>query len=505
MATPRSNALVPNKPTVYSDLRGIDRSRGREAMDVGSGQHMWSMLDCYADWRGRIVTDAAYHERVGDSNANIQTLRFYRRDGVCWAQNDGFAVTLNSDRNHKAIDVFPKDTPVTDTVFRREVIMFAAGHTPYSYNGSLWVPSTASIKPAFGVAIQGRMAVAGMPNKPLEVQVCRAEDKSIFVAEEEVNSDNPLRAFFLDVSNLVDTAEEIQGLGLFESNRLCIFTQDRCIVYVADPDAEAWEIDDKANVNVGCISHRTIRRSEKETIFCSRYGVHVLSRTGTFGTYIVEDMLSEKIEDLYKELVASVTDPRFINACYDPDAGQYHIFFPQPGGELARRLTYSRRADFKRATWSEGKALHARCGDSLGGQLVFGTRGGPYNVVNRNVILSTNNQERADYYAEAEVETPILWHGSVEEQKNATNIILQAQGDGMIDVYAYNEEGDEMGSFSVELGRETADFEFPDTPLERQYRRPFPYVYRGCQLKFVLKPNPRITLSGFAIEIFKDR
>ena len=43
--------------------------------------------------------------------------------------------------------------------------------------------------------------------------------------EEEAITEEVTRAAFIDISNLIGTADEITGLGAFEANRLAVFTR----------------------------------------------------------------------------------------------------------------------------------------------------------------------------------------------------------------------------------------------------------------------------------------
>ena len=119
---------------------------------------------------------------------------------------------------------------------------------------------------------------------------------------------------------------------------MAVFTNDRVLVYLIDANIDLWALDDKASVNAGCISHKTIQRAGADILFCSRSGAYKLRRSAENGITIEGSSLSEKIDILYRELLASVPAFGEISATYDPDMGQYHIFFPQPGGVLSKRF-----------------------------------------------------------------------------------------------------------------------------------------------------------------------
>ena len=148
----------------------------------------------------------------------------------------------------------------------------------YRYSGGEWSTSTSTVKPSFGVPIQRRLAVAGFRLKPTEIQFSRVDNPNIFL-DEEAPTEEVTRAAFIDISNLIGTADEITGLGTFEANRLAVFTKDQTLVYIIDPDFEQWQLDSRANLRIGCISHNSIVNAGSDLLFCSRRGIHSIMRS----------------------------------------------------------------------------------------------------------------------------------------------------------------------------------------------------------------------------------
>jgi hypothetical protein len=496
--------FIPKKPSFYNGFMGMDVSRDKSFMDTGEKQHMVSMVNCYADWRGAIVTDNGAHRRRNCLDGVIKAMRFYSRDGLCWAQEDGAGVSLNSDKAHKEQDVYQSGSIVTFSNFGGEVRAMCAGRQSYVYSGFAWRKARHAIKPGFGVAIQDRLAVSGDPEKPSVIVLSRAEDADIMLDEEDPKSSNVLKASFIDIRSKIDSADWVTGLGAFEVNRLAIFTNDQCIVYKVAPSFEDWTIDERANLRTGCISHATICPAGNDLLFCSRRGIHALRRADANGLTIVEMTMSDKVEAEYKRLVATVADPRDISACFDSDNGQYHVFFPQAGSIYSTRLTLSVRTGAEYAAWSTGDFLQARTGAFLAGSLVFGTMGGIYNVLGRSARVSTNEQTVSDVWPTATCTTPILWHGSISDTKETKSIMIHASGSGSIDIDVFNESGDRIDSIEVEFTEDDASDTFPFFPLERQYERMFSHRYRGVQMKFTLRTESSIKLLGFAIILKKD-
>ena len=77
------------------------------------------------------------------------------------------------------------------------------------------------------------------PAKYTEIEISRLfnndGDERIFLAEETATTTST-RADFLDLTNIIGTADEITGLARLETNRLAIFTNDQAIIYKVDPD-----------------------------------------------------------------------------------------------------------------------------------------------------------------------------------------------------------------------------------------------------------------------------
>jgi hypothetical protein len=492
MSSTLSPSGVKTKAFAYELFEGIDAHRDATALDTGRHQHLTRLENGYCDWRGVITRDPGAIKR-GANNAVIDHIAFFGRDLVTWAQRDGGGITLNSDRGHVVEEVYPLTAAVTSTVFNHRVHFMARGHTMYNYDGFVWRQneSPSNPQPAFGVAIQRRLAVAGFIGRQTAIDFSRVDDPNVFPDDEQPNNPNVLKAARLDIRNVLGTADEIKGLGVFESNRLAIFTSDRTIIYTIEEDYTRWSIDDRANIRVGTISHNTIAQAGGDLLFCSRDGVHALRRSDNNGVTIFTLPLSHKIDLLYRRLLRSVENPEAISAVYDQDKGQYHIFFPRPGGALATRLTVSLTPnDQGEPKWSTGTFLNARCGAHLAGQLLYGTSGGIYEI--------QNIETHTEVSPKMTIETPVLWQGALNDYKESHSIIIQASGKGVLTIEAFDERGRLLSSQVVEIQGD-ADDSFPDVPLNRQYERKFEHRYRGVQFRFTVEGSGVIRITGFAV------
>jgi hypothetical protein len=375
----------------------------------------------------------------------------------------------------------------------------------YRYDGFEFSTSTASIKPSFGVPIQRRLAVAGFKDRPTTIEFSRVDNPDIFL-NEEAPTEEVTRASFIDISNLIGTADEITGLGTFEANRLAVFTKDQTLVYVIDPDFEQWQLDSRANLRIGCIGHNTVVNAGSDLLFCSRRGIHSIMRSEQNGITIAEASLSDEVETLYQDLVKTTPDPRMISAVYDPDALVYHIFFPRPGGTQTVRLSMNFRAGYELRNFQLGDTLLPRCGTFLGGRLMFGTADGVYEATERAFQQDTGiaDLRRSPMVAE----TPVLWLGDFIGTKRTHTLVLQATGKGRFFIDAVDEDDRPMGSIEVNLDRLPGDPHWGDAPLKSDFTFPFNHLFRGVRLRFRTEEqdvDSEVTIISFAFLMHKER
>jgi len=483
----------------YEDFQGIDTSRDRAALDTGEKQHLISIVNGYADWRGAILRDPGAIKR-DSSNSIIQHVDFFGRDLACWAQKDGGGVSLVSDRffsigaGHKKDEIYPSNAVVTSTVFNHKTIFATGGEPMYQYDGSTWqeIVNTNPATPAFVVTVQQRLATANSESTVVDIS---RVDETVFTADEDPASTSVTRAGSIDVRNIIGTADTIQGLGAFEQNRIAVFTRDRTLIYTIDPDLTKWVIDDKANVRYGTISHNTIAQAGSDLIFCSRNGVYSIRRSDTNGVTLFSIPMSTKVELTYRALLKTISNKQSVSAYYTQDTGQYHIFFPQTD-RLSKRLTLTLDPTGSgNHKWSTGDFLSARCGSQLGETTLIGTSGGVW-----------NQQQVEDVTLTAPtlvIETPILWQGAINGIKDSHSLIVQASGQGTIQVEAFDEVDRSLSTMFFEIDGGGEDDSFADVPLSRQYERKFEHRYRGVYFRFTLKGNGLLRTTGFAVAIRK--
>ena len=496
----RTSTGLKTKTFVYENFQGLDTSRDITSLDTGKEQHLAKINNAYSDWRGQIVRDPACRFRGGEYR--VQHVRFFGKNELVWAERTGAGINFRSEREHMLENVHEAAAIVTSTVFNQNVIFAARARPMYRYDGIQFrrnqSPSADLLRPAYVTSIQRRLAVAGIPGRETQVHLSRVDQDEIFPDDEETDSVSVLRAGFIDVANLLGTADQITGLGSFEQNRLVVFTADKAIIYRVDPDLTRWVIDDNANINIGCASHNTIVNAGTDLLFCSRSGVHSIKRSEENGILVYSYSMSDKIDILYRELFRSVEDPETISAVFDQDTAQYHVFFPQPGGQVCKRLTLATNPEGGQAQpkFSTGDFLSANCGTFLGGTLVLGTNGGVYEV------LKIEDDIEGAFTPDLEVVTPLLWHGSLMETKQTTSMIVQATGKGIIEIDAVDLNGRTIGSLVIEVNDTSDDNYFQDVPLSKQYERKWSHRYLAAQYRFRTRGGGGLLrIIGFAVTV----
>ena len=496
----KSPSGVKAKTYAYEDFQGLDTSRDVTSLDTGKAQHLAGLVNATCDWRGQIVRDPACVHVQGQQK--VTHVAFYSKNEVCYAEEDGEAMNFVSDRGHTVDKVHDLGTVVSSTVFNQSVFLAARGRQMYRYDGINFnvnqSPSLDQLRPAYCASVQRRLAVAGIPGKETEVHISRVDQDEIWPDDEADGEVSTLRAGFFDIANNLGTADQITGLGAFEQNRLVIFTADRALVYKIDPNIDQWIIDDNANIYIGCASHNTITNAGTDLLFCSRSGIHSIKRSEENGILVYSYSISDKIDLLYRELFNSVDDPETISAVFDQDEGQYHIYFPQPGGKLCRRLTLAMNPEGgePQPKFSEGEFLNARCGAFLNGRFVIGTTGGIYDV------LKVEQELDDSFTPDMEITTPLLWHGSLQDIKETQSIIIQAAGKGIINLTAQDQKGNIIGELVIEVDDTVDDNYFADVPLSRQYERKWSHRYVAAQYRIKSSGGAGLLrIIGFAITV----
>lgn len=500
MARWKSPNGIAGRTVAYELFRGLDTSRDDTSKDTGQRQYLEEAVNCFCDWRGQIVRDASTLQRFGERPA--RHIRFFAPGEVAYAEVGAAALNLVSERGHRLDGAYPRSAEVSSLVFGRRTHIFSRGQTAYTYDGTVFEPNPSKalqdLRPAFGVAVARRMAVAGIPGRETEVHLSRVDRDDVFPDDEPTDSVNVLRAGFIDVANLLGAAEQVTGLASFEQNRLIIFTTDRALIFIMDPDLTRWGLDQGANIHIGCVSHNTIASAGRDVVFASRSGIHSIQRSQDNGVLAFSTSLSDPVDLLYRKMIREVPPGRLLSATWDQDRAQYHLFFPTGGADGGRRLTLAMNPEAERPmeAITLGTHLNASCGDCLGGELVFGAPSGLHTVMPDEVEAPGCAAPRI------EIVTPMLWHGSLTDLKTTHSIIVQAHGRGVLEIDAVDDEGRELGYLRMEIDADSAPDQRFGLPLASQYERKWAHRYRGARYRFRVNcGGGLLRIVGFALVV----
>ena len=494
----RNSPQLKTRTVAYSNFMGLDSSRPLVSQDTGQNQTLAVISNAFCDFRGQIQLDRPAQHLYGD-NTVLHTA-FFAPGETAAAEYRGSGIFLTSSRGHATNEaVFSTFAPVTSALFNGKLFFFSKAFTPQSYDGAIFKPglspSMRTAGPAFGSVVQRRLCVAGIPGFETRVFISRVDNEEIFYDEEPADSENVLRAGYIDIANLLGTADQITGLGTFEQDRLAIFTSDRTFIFKIDPDITQWALDDRANIHIGAVNHNAIANAGTDLLFCSRTGVHSIKRSVDNGILVSAITLSDQIKEIYRSLLSNMSDNQFISSVWDRDEAQFHMFFPdRVGSAIAKRLTATiPTASDQPIRFSNADFLNQRCGAFLSGRLVVGTSGGVYELLSENSVTGESPT--------AVIETPTLWHGRLDENKQTSSFVFQASGEGNVVIQAFTEEGRQIQEMAIKLEASEDDGTFLDVPLSKQYERKFEHIYRGVRFRFLLTGKGIVRITGFAVRV----
>jgi hypothetical protein len=496
-----SSTLAPSgvKLTTHSyhNFQGIDSSRDKSSLDTGDEQHLVECINATCDWRGTIIRDNGVSLRK-TTIGTVRHLAFYGRDLAVWAESQDAGTSLIAENGAQLDDIYDVDAVVSSTVFGGKTV-FASRFKPLEYfDGTTFSQSLSKDlqDPAYAITIQNRLVIAGGEGSSTKVKVSRVDDSAIFPEDEEPDAVQVTKAIYFDIGNVIGNQGSIMGLGKFENSRLVIFTEDQGVVYEISTDNTKIAIDDSIIINAGTISHNTIKEVGDGVFFCSRDAVYRLVRSSTNGITANIEPMSAKVTRLYRKLISQVSNPEDISAHYDQDEHQYHIFFPR-SDSICTRLTLSLAPtdNSEENKWSTGDFNNTQCAASLGGVTLFGNNG----QIWENRFTATV----VDEYPVAVVTTPILWHGTMTETKQSHSMLIQASGEGEVEVEAFDDGGRILSTHRFQIQDDLVAGSFPDIPLNRQFNRKLEHRYRGIQLKITIKGKGLIQILGVAINIKK--
>lgn len=502
----KSRISTPVKPQLYTAFTGLNTSRADISMERPEAQALVEMDNLWCSNKGFISNEPGLSPFLQTEKAAISHVRFLDSDSglLAYAANISGGVSLRASSRGAAVEkAYPAKSIVSSALLNGRLVFAAGTNTMYSYDGSSFraITSPAIAGGRYVTQVQTRLAVAGFQGNPNEIVVSRANSDSIFHTEEDPQSAVVTRGFRFNVQNFISTAEKIRGIGAYEANKFAVFTGDRVLVYLADPDLNLWTLDTRVNVRYGAISHRSIVSVGDELFFCSRSGVHSLRRSSLNGNTVFTTPMSDDVTELYQSLVQSVPNKEDISAFFHPEEGRLHIFFPVNNllsYRLSAALTPAMAEDqVNKPRWSLTTFSSPLCGDNLAGRTIYGTISGMFTSQQWWDRTSANRGNGV-------AKTPILWHKDFINQKTSSELVVYASGSGRVIVDTYDETNRQMSTVIFDLP-DTDQADFTGVPLQRQFTRPFRHSYLGVRMEIKVESDKQLRIFGVGVLTIQEQ
>jgi hypothetical protein len=486
------------KPNQYHSFIGLSTARADISLERPDSQPFIAMENLLCTSKGYLTNEAGVqpfsadqryvsHVKVHDSSRQI----------VAYATSEDGGTSLRSTQSTNSTDlVWPAGASISSAAFNGYLVMVAGSGQPQVFDGQTYQPIASPTVTGARYVCQAanRLIMAGFDDDPTEITVSRVDSHTIWNNEESIAEPSVLKAFRFNIRNLLGSGDVIKGISTFGIGNLAIFTKEQVLVYHIDPDYTLLAIDSSVMVRYGTISHRSIVAAGGEVFFCSRSGVHSLRRSMMNGTTTFTVPMSEDIMELYQDLYSQVSNKELINACFDPDEGRVHIFFPVNGVicyRLSAALTPPKNEqEITSVRWSMATYAGMTCGDSMSGRMLFGSISG---------IVEMDNWYSDEFpRGNGEATLPVLWHKDLFNPKNGLHLVLYASGSGTVEITAHDETDRELGVITFEMP-DTGQTNYSGVPLQRQFIRPFPYTYVGLRLRIKIISRKMVRIFSIGI------
>lgn len=501
----KARISTPYDPQIYSGFVGLSTARADIALESPEAQACVEMDNVYATRKGYLTNEPGLSPfQPSEKNYISHVRQLSGENQVVYAARIPGSTSLRAvGSSNKAEAVWPRTASVCSTVFNGQVVLAAGQSELYRYDGYDFkkITSPSVVGGKYLCAIQNRLVVAGFsePGRINELAISRVNNPDIHTTEEAIGEASVLQAAKINIQNLIQTGDRVRGIGLFEAGALAAFTNDRVLVYAADPDYTKWTLVPSFQAAIGTISHKSIVSIGGEIFFCSRAGVHSLRRSVLNGTSVFTTPMSDEVTELYQSLVSKVQNQEDISAYFDQDDGRLHIMFPV-NDLLCYRLSAAlsppqTEQDITKARWSLSSYGGVTCGERLAGKTIVGSIAG----------MRVFDQDRAQLSGRGKgfVQFPILYHKNLFDPKSSMQLFVIASGSGRIYVDAKDEMQRQLGTLLFELPATDQD-DYVGVPLQRQFTRPFSASYMGLRLKVRVESEKPIRIYAIGVLLKKE-
>lgn len=503
----RSGISTPIKPFLYAGFTGLSTARSDVSMENAEAQPIVAMDNMWCSPKGYLANEAGMTRFHAAENGCISHVRqvAVNSDLTVYSVRQAGGTSLRMvGALARSENIWPKDAVVSSTVFAGVPIIAGGSGAPVYFDGhSFREITSADVKGGKYLCVsQNRLIVAGFdePGRENEIAISRVNDPTRFASDEDVAEASVLKGVRLNIGSMVDENEVICGIAPFDSSRLAIFTTDRVLVYKTDPDYTQWGLDTSGTVRIGALSHNSIMATEREILFCSRYGVHSMRRSVMNGVGLFTLPLSDEVTELYQELAAKVPNQADISAYYSQAEARLHVFFPV-NNLMSYRLSAAltpptNEQSATAARWALSSHAGQTCGHSLAGRAVVGTIAGMFTVDRWAAVGGARGVGTA--------ELPILWHRDILGPKKSHAFVLYASGAGRVTVECFDEAMRNLGPSLLFDLPASGQANYYGVPLQSQFLRPFQHSYSGIRVRLKVESDHGVRIFAVGILVKKE-
>lgn len=476
-----SNRLVP-----YGRFLGLDTTTAVENMNE---RYLSTCANAYVDFRGQIVKGpGANLVEQSPASGGVVAIAHFGLDDLAYFYKDGANISARSTTGRSLSAAFSGLTIIPDfTGFTGKLVANVKDQQAVVYDGTAFARNASIPQGGCNTTVLNRLVVSDLSSNDTLVKASKLDNLSDFTTG--AGSTDGIE---IDIKNQLTNKDKVRGLGNLEGDKVAIFCQNETLVYSANTNATLWTIVRDFRVPIGTIGRNTIQPVGVDLFFSSKFGVHSLRRAAS-GLTLETIQLSRIVASLYQDLVHAMPEGSEPFAVWNPNLGQYTLFFPTNTDPVRLVFTYEpftgKQASFQ--SWSQSSNDALACASYYAGSLRCGSNtGGVY------------DGEDTDASVSMQVKTPILWQGVPTFRKQYRRLFVRASGSAQFMVKAYNEEGRLLQTTTHQPAPPTTfDQTIPSRAPERPISIPFVHKCYGVQLEFLCAVSGTLKLLDFALAV----
>lgn len=478
--------MVGLRTVPYGRFIGLDT-----VSDIGtmSEKYLYSISNMYVDFIGQINRMDSLTPVSDQPSKLVGVESFGADDAVMFGVNAaGTGLDAKSLAGKFLANAFSGLTPPHMTQFSKSIVANVAGQAALVYDGTGFVQNTNIPQGGTNATILKRLAVAGIPGQDTLIKISKLDNFNDYTAATTPVANDGTE---IDIKNELIAKDKIKALAVFEDNKLAVFCQNQSILYQASLDITQYTRIRDFQIPFGTIGKNTIKRVGTDLFFASKVGVMSLRRAAS-GLTLETLTMSRRVQELYDTLVARIPDDKEPTAVWNPDKGQYHLFFPR-AGNVWDRLTFTYEPGAGRVghqSWSFTENVDMTSASYYAGELLVGQYNGSLNRWNSKTGSTVGS-----------FRTPLLFQGDPLRRKSYKRLAVRVSGNAAFTIKAYNELGRLIQQTTHQV---TAQTPFnPNVPevTPKVLDIKFEHLALGVSLEFNINGSGSFKLLDFAVTL----